>query len=67
MRVLWVTFFLVVADQITKLVEDVKFKYSNLKESNPGTRIQGCDCLERTATKRRGPTGENEISRIGAA
>ena len=25
--------------QITKLVEDVKFKYSNLKESNPGTKI----------------------------
>jgi hypothetical protein len=24
---------------ITKLVEDVKFKYSNLKESNPGTKI----------------------------
>jgi len=25
--------------QITKLIEDVKFKYSNLKESNPGTHI----------------------------
>lgn len=25
--------------KITKLVEDVKFKYSNLKESNPGTKI----------------------------
>ena len=25
--------------QITKLVEDVKFKYSNLKESNAGTKI----------------------------
>ena len=24
---------------ITKLVEDVKFKYSNLKEANPGTKI----------------------------
>lgn len=25
--------------KITKLVEDVKFKYSNLKEANPGTKI----------------------------
>ncbi|GAC1626050.1 MAG: hypothetical protein NVS9B10_13630 [Nevskia sp.] len=25
--------------KITKLVEDVKFKYSNLKESNPGTKV----------------------------
>ena len=25
--------------KITKLVEDVKFKYANLKESNPGTKV----------------------------